>query len=55
MMNRAPVLRTCLLAFLAATTLAGCGASFVDDAARNSIASFAVEILTTAVNNTIKP
>ncbi len=40
---------------LAAVLLAGCDTGFVQDAARTSLASFATDIFSTAVDATIGP
>ncbi len=46
---------TLLLSTLAGIALTGCGTQFVQDAARDSLSSFVVDVLTTAVTETINP
>ncbi len=46
---------TILLSALAGIALTGCGTQFVQDAARQSLSSFVVDVLTTAVTETINP
>ena len=46
---------TVLVAVAATTALTGCETGFVSDAARESLSSFAVSVLTTAVSESINP
>ena len=44
-----------LVAVAATTALTGCESGFVSDAARESLSSFVVNVLTTAVTESINP
>ncbi len=46
---------TVLLSALAGIALTGCGTQFVQDAARDSLSSFVINVLTTAVTETVNP
>lgn len=44
---------TILLSALACIALTGCGAQFIQNAARDSLSSFVIDVFTTAVNETV--
>jgi hypothetical protein len=44
-----------LLTGLSSTALTGCGTQFVEDAARDSLSSFVIGVLSTAVTETVNP
>ncbi len=55
MTKRRSSLFSVLVAVAATTALTGCETGFVSDAARESLSSFVVNVLTTAVTESINP
>ncbi len=43
------------LAAVLGTALTGCNVEFVGDAARRSMSSFAIDVFSTAINETVNP
>ena len=55
MLKRRFSLLTLLVALVAATALTSCKGDFVENAARGSFSSFIIDIMSTAISETIDP
>ena len=55
MLKRRFSLLKLLVALVAVTALTGCKGDFVENAARGSLSSFIIDIMSTAIDETINP